>query len=182
MSIRGARASGGTIGVACSHPQETTMSPRLMIPALALVAGISTAFAADPPKRSLDLAQAIELIAKTYPGRVIAAQADPTGGDALHYHVDVLLANGRVAKFDVDARTQRIYNRMPPEESPETTLTLADAVKKVQSQTRGRVLSAEYDPDPRPHYHMNVRGPKGQLTRLDLDIATGKAAPHRPRT
>ena len=79
------------------------------------------AFAADAAKQQpLDIAQAMEPVAKTYPGRVIAGQTDPTGGSNIHHHVDVLLANNRVVKFDVDARSQRIYNRLPPEEAPAT--------------------------------------------------------------
>lgn len=159
------------------------MSQRTLV-AAALVAAFTTlpALATEARKPPLDLAQAIELVSQTYPGRVIAAQADPVGGDAMHYHVDLLLPNERVARFDVDARTHRIFNRLPPEETPQGTLSLVEAVKKVQSETRGRVISAEYDPSPVPHYHMNVRGRRGQLTRLDLDIETGTAALHKPRT
>ncbi len=158
------------------------MLNRKMLAATVLAAFVIPAIAADAPRRPLDMGQAIDLINQTYPGRAIAAQADPTGGDGVHYHVDALLSNGRVAKFDVDARSHRIYNHLPPESGPDVPLSLADAVKKVQSQTRGRVLSAEYDPDPRPHYHMSVRGPKGELSRLDLDLETGKAARHVPRS
>lgn len=132
-------------------------------------------------QKPLDLAQAMDLVAKTYPGRVIAGQTDPTGGSRAHHHVDVLLVNGRVVKFDVDARTQRIYNRLPPEEAPAMTVSLEDAVRAVQKKT-GRVLAAEYDPDPSPHYHMTVRTPKGELTRLDVDVDSGVAKPHRPRS
>lgn len=158
------------------------MLNRKMLAAAVFAALVMPAVAADAPKRPLDLGQAIELINKTYPGRAIAAQSDPTGGEGIHHHVDVLLANGRVAKFDVDARSHRIYNRLPPESGPDTPVSLADAVKKVQSQTKGRVVSAEYDPDPRPHYHMNVRGPKGEVSHLDMDLETGKTARHVPRT
>lgn len=153
--------------------------------AAAVVALFATvpAMAAGPSNaRPLDLAQAMELVAKTYPGRVIAAQADPIGGDRSHHHVDVLLVNGRVAKFDVDAVTRRIYNRLPPEEAPDSAITIGDAVKKVEASTRGRVVSAEFDPDPLPHYHVAVRLPKGKLARLDVDATTGVARPHAPRT
>ena len=44
------------------------------------------ALATNTPKSpSLDLAQAMELIAKTYPGRVISGQTDASGGDATHH-------------------------------------------------------------------------------------------------
>lgn len=166
-----------------SIPQgETHMLNRKMLAATIFAAFVIPAIAADAPKRALDLGQAIELINQTYPGRAIAAQADPTGGDGAHYHVDMLLSNGRVAKFDVDARSHRIYNRVPPESGTDVPVSLGDAVKKVQSQTKGRVVSAEFDPDPRAHYHMNVRGPKGQLSRLDFDLETGKIARHLPRS
>lgn len=138
--------------------------------------------AADVPSHTMSLTEAIDLIGATYPGRTIAAQADPTGGEGMHYHVDQLLPHGVVAKFDVDAHTRRIYNRLPAEEVPPGTMNFADAVKKVQAETKGRVLSVEFDPDPKPHYHVNVRTPQGHFTRLDLDLETGKAAPHRPRT
>jgi hypothetical protein len=144
------------------------------VPAVAAIA----ADAAAP----LDLRGAIELISGTYPGRVVAAQADTTGGEGLHFHVDTLLPHGSIARFDVDARTHRIFNRLPAEEAPEGALPLADAVKKVQQHTRGRVMAAEFDPDPQPHYHMSVRLPGGQVTRLDLDLATGKAVKHTPRS
>lgn len=162
------------------------MSTRTLIAAAALAASTSVlavAVAADAvPKGPLDLQGAVELIGATYPGRTVAAQADQTGGERLHYHVDVLLPNGRLARFDVDANTRRIYNRLPAEEAPDTALPLADAVKKIQAVTNGRVLAAEYDPDPKPHYHMSVRLPGGQLTRLDLDLASGQAAAHLPRS
>lgn len=132
--------------------------------------------------RPLDLQGAVDLVAGTYPGRVVAAQADPAGGEGLHFHVDTLLPHGRVARFDVDAGTHRIYNRLPAEEAPEGVLSLNEAVKKVGQEIRGDVVAAEFDPDPRPHYHMSVRLPGGHFTRLDLDLATGKAVKHAPRT
>lgn len=153
--------------------------------AAAMVALFATlpALAVGPANpRPLDLVQAIELVAKTYPGRVIAAQADPIGGDRSHHHIDVLLSSGRVAKFDVDAVTRRIYNRLPPEEAPESAISIGEAVKKVEARTKGRVVSAEFDPDPAPHYHVAVRLPKGKIARLDVDATTGAERPHAPRT
>ena len=147
---------------------------------LSLAALLSApALGAQGTAKPLDLAGAMELIARTYPGRVISGQTDAAGGDRLHHHVDVLLANGRVAKFDVDAATQRIYNRLPPEEGATPGLSLEQAVRKMQ-QAKGPVVSAEYDPDPAPHYHMTVRSTKG-LARIDVDPATGQATPHKPR-
>jgi len=131
--------------------------------------------------KPLDLQGAADLVAGTYPGRVVAAQADPTGGEGLHFHVDTLLPHGRVARFDVDAGTHRIYNRLPAEEAPEGVLSLNEAVKKVQQEIPGDVVAAEFDPDPQPHYHLSVRLPGGHFTRLDLDLATGKAVKHAPR-
>lgn len=154
----------------------------LAVAVIAILAALPAAAADAAASRPLDLAQAMELVAKTYPGRVISGQTDPVGGDRSHHHVDVLLINGRVAKFDVDARTQRIYNRLPPEESPASTVALEDAVRKLQAKTQGRVLAAEYDPDPAPHYHMTVRMPKGALARMDVDVTTGESRPHRPRS
>ena len=66
----------------------------------------------------LALPEAVALVGSTYPGRVISAQVDNTQGDALHYHVDFALDNGHVAKFDVNARTKVIANRMPAEPVP----------------------------------------------------------------
>ena len=139
------------------------------------------AFAADAKARPLDLAQAMDLIAKTYPGRVISGQTDASGGDRMHHHVDILLTNGRVAKFDVDAGSQRIYNRLPAEDGPAAGVSLVQAVRSVQKD-HGKVLAADFDPDPAPHYHMTVRTRKGELSRLDVDVATGEAKPHTPRT
>jgi uncharacterized membrane protein YkoI len=150
--------------------------------ALAVAALLAApAIAAEAKARPLDLAQAMDLVAKTYPGRVISGQTDASGGDRMHHHVDILLTNGRVAKFDVDAASQRIYNRLPAEDGPAAGITLEQAVLKVQKD-RGRVLSAEFDPDPAPHYHMTVRTKKGELTRLDVDVGTGEAKAHTPRT
>lgn len=158
------------------------MTTRKLI-AAAVFAAFATvpAIAADAPA-PLDLRGAVELISSTYPGRVVAAQADPTGGEGLHFHIDTLLPHGRIARFDVDARTRRIFNRLPAEEASEGALPLAEAVRKVQHQTRGRVMAAEFDPDPQPHYHMSVRLPGGQFTRMDLDLSTGKAGKHTPRS
>ena len=149
--------------------------------ALAVAAMFAAPLMAADAAKPLNLAQAMDLIAKTYPGRVISGQTDAAGGDRAHHHVDILLANGRVAKFDVDAKTQRIYNRLPPEEGSAAGISLEDAVRRVQKD-RGPVLAAEFDPDPAPHYHMTVRTKNGQLTRLDVDVATGKATSHKPRT
>jgi len=132
--------------------------------------------------RPLDLVQAMDLVAKTYPGRVIAGQTDTVGGDRAHHHVDVLLVNGRVAKFDVDAVTRRIYNRLPAEDALPSEITIAEAVKKVEFDTQGRVLSAEFDPDPAPHYHVAVRLKTGKVARLDIDATTGAVRSHAPRT
>ena len=155
---------------------------RNTLTALAVAGAFAGSVVADAARaKPLDLAQAMDLVAKTYPGRVISGQTDVAGGDRTHHHVDILLTSGRVAKFDVDAKTQRIYNRLPPEEAPAAAVSLEEAVRKVQ-KSRGSVLSAEFDPDPAPHYHMTVRTAKGALTRLDVDPATGLAKPHKPRT
>jgi uncharacterized membrane protein YkoI len=155
---------------------------RSMIALAVAGAFAGAALAADAAKPApLDLAQAMDVVAKAYPGRVISGMTDAAGGDRTHHHVDMLLINGRVAKFDVDAHSRRIYNRLPSEEAPAAAVSLEDAVRKVQ-KSNGRVLSAEFDPDPSPHYHMTVRTPKGELTRLDVDLATGEARRHRPRT
>jgi len=151
---------------------------------------MAVAFAAAPafgsgkhaPRGALDLPAAIEIVTQAYPGRVIAAQVDPSGGDSRHFHVDVLLPNGKVAKLDVDARSRRIASRLPPDDSAPDTLSLAEAVKIAQKTSRGHVVSAEYDPDPKPHYHMNVSLPGGVIARYDLDIATGKLEPRRARS
>jgi hypothetical protein len=63
----------------------------------------------------LDLKAAAALIARTYPGRVVAAQADPA---APHYHVDLLLPHGSVVRFDVDRDTHRIVNHRPDNNEP----------------------------------------------------------------
>ena len=159
---------------------KSLLRTTLAIAVAAAFAG--SAIAADAARgKPLDLAQAMDLIAKTYPGRVIAGQTDLAGGDRAHHHVDMLLANGRVAKFDVDARSQRIYNRLPPEDGPAAAVSLEEVVRKVQ-KSHGQVLAAEFDPDPAPHYHMTVRTTKGALTRLDVDPTTGVVKPHKPRT
>lgn len=158
------------------------MTNRILIAAAVLAALATLPAVAAEAAAPLDLRGAVELVSNTYPGRVVAAQADPTGGEGLHFHVDTLLPHGRIARFDVDARTHRIFNRLPAEEAPDGAMPLADAVKKVQRETKGRVMAAEFDPDPQPHYHMSVRLPGGQFTRLDMDLATGKAMKHMPRS
>ena len=150
--------------------------------AIAVFAALASApaLAADKAAKPIDLAQAMELVATTYPGRVIAGQTDAAAGDRLHHHVDVLLVNGNVAKFDVDAVTQRIYNRQPAE-APPPAVSLEQAVRKVQA-SKGKVLAAEFDPSPAPHYHMTVRSRVGKVSRLDVDMKTGEIKPHAPRT
>lgn len=149
--------------------------------AAALGAAPAIAAKARAPQAAIDISQAIELVSQEFPGRTIAAQVDPVGGESVHYHIDVLMPTGRVARLDVDASTRKIVSRMPPEEAPADALTLGDAVKAVQKKTGGRVVSAEYDPDPQPHYHMNVRLPKGKLARYDMDLQTRALAAHKPR-
>jgi uncharacterized membrane protein YkoI len=123
---------------------------------------------AMPMQAALDLGEAVALIESTFPGRVIAAQCDSTGGDALHHHVDMQLPNGAVARFDVDGRTGRIVNRPIPEEST-PPFGLQQVVSHVRQQMPGEIVAAEFDPDPRPHYHVNMRLPDGRLAKLELD-------------
>jgi hypothetical protein len=132
-------------------------------------------------ERPLDLTGAVDLIARSFPGRIVAAQVDANGGEALHYHVDMLLPGSRLARFDVDGVTGRIFNRLPPEELPAGTASLQAAVKKVESTTQGRAVAAEFDPDPSPHYHVNVRLPGGKLARYDVSTATEAVIPHASR-
>jgi hypothetical protein len=63
----------------------------------------------------LDLQGAADLVARTYPGRVVAAQADPA---APHYHVDLRLPHGTVVRFDVHRETHRIDNHQPENNDP----------------------------------------------------------------
>lgn len=162
-------------------PYQTPLA--LLAAALAIALPAVAAENARPPAgaRALDLPGAVDLIARTYPGRVVAAQADASGGDALHYHVDLLLPNERIARLDVQSATGRITNRLPPESMAAALPSLQDAVKKVEAATQGRSVAAEFDPDPAPHYHVNVRLPGGKLARYDVDVATRAVAPHAPR-
>jgi uncharacterized membrane protein YkoI len=141
----------------------------------------AAALCAALPAAALDLPGAVELVARTYPGRVVAAQVDASGGESLHYHVDMVLPNSRVAHFDVDGASGRIFNRLPAEEAPQAIPTLQDAMKKVQASTQGRAVAAEFDPDPSPHYHVNVRLAGGKLARYDIDASTQAVSPHAPR-
>lgn len=131
------------------------------------------------PDGPLDLPGAVALIARTYPGRVVAAQADANGGDALHYHVDLLLPNDRIAHLDVDSVSGRIFNRLPPEEMPASAPAMQDVLKKVEAKTSGRAVAAEYDADPQPHYHVNVRLPGGKLAHYDVEASTQSISDHR---
>jgi hypothetical protein len=69
----------------------------------------------DAAKSQLDLQGAVDLISSTYPGRVVAAQADPS---APHYHVDLRLPQGSIVRFDVDRDTHRIDNHQPDNSEP----------------------------------------------------------------
>jgi uncharacterized membrane protein YkoI len=155
-AMRAVKAAN-TYGKYFDHPQWRPLSP--------------TAQAA------LDLGDAAALIARTFPGRVIAAQSDATGGEALHHHVDLLLPHGAVVKLDVDARTGRIANRGVPEETPASVMPLTEALLKVKRQARGEVVAAHFDPDPSPHYHVNVRVSGSELKRYQVDAETGALTP-----
>lgn len=72
----------------------------------------------DASRAPLDLDGAAALIARTYPGRVVAAQADPA---APHYHVDLRLPHGNVVRFDVDRETHRIDNHQPENGDPRSS-------------------------------------------------------------
>ena len=120
-----------------------------------------------------DLPAAVALVEQTFPGRVVAAQSDATGGDALHHHVDLLLPHGAVAQFEVEAGSGRILSRASSEAGSAATLALADAVGKVKQETQGDVVAAEFSPDPTPHYKVNVRTTRGELKRLAVDLETG---------
>lgn len=151
------------------------------VAALATVAaftspGLLAAEAAKP----ITLVEAMELVANSFPGQVIAGQTDTVGGDRMHHHVDFMLPNGSVARFDVDAADQRIFNRQPPEPSP-ASVSIEQAVRKVE-QSKGRVVAVEFDPSPKPHYHMTVRSRVGKVSRIDVDVHTGELKPHAPRT
>jgi hypothetical protein len=146
---------------------------------------VVTAFAAPgvlaaETAKPIAIVEAMELVANSFPGQVIAGQTDTVGGERLHHHVDFMLPNGSVARFDVDAANQRIYNRQPPEPSP-ASVSMQQAVRKVQ-QSRGQVVAVEFDPSPTPHYHMTVRSRLGKLSRLDVDVHTGDIKPHMPRS
>lgn len=152
----------------------------------AATAATLPAFAGEVPApanaaRPLDLPGAVDLVGRTYPGRVIAAQADASGGESLHYHVDLLLPNSRVARLDVDSATGRIFNRIAPEEMPAAAPAMQDVLRHVEATTKGRVVSAEFDPDPTPHFHVNLRMPGGKLARYDVDAATQAISPHARR-
>jgi hypothetical protein len=69
----------------------------------------------DAAKVPLDLRGAVELVSRTYPGRVVGAHVDPA---APHYHVDLLLPHGSVVRFDVDRDTHDIHNHRPDESEP----------------------------------------------------------------
>ena len=154
---------------------------RRSIVVIATVAAFAApvALAAESVK-PLTLVEAMELVAKSYPGQVIAGQTDPVGGDRMHHHVDYMLPNGNVARFDIDAGNHRIYNRLPAEPSP-ASVSMEQAVRKVEG-TKGQVVSVEFDPSPQPHYHMTVRSRLGKVSRLDVDVNTGEIKKHAPRT
>ena len=140
--------------------------------ATALLALAWPAAGAGPSPMALD--QAVDLIGRTFPGTVIAAQVDSTGGDALHHHVDMMFPHGEVGRFDVDARSGQISMRPVPADVPARASGIAEALRHAEARTGGKVMSAEYFPDPRPRYKLNVRTPQGSLVRLDLEAESGR--------
>jgi hypothetical protein len=66
---------------------------------------------------------------------------------------------------------------MPPED-PAGAPPLVDAVRAVEAMSRGRVVFAEIDLEPRPHYHMNVRLRSGKRARYDFEFETRKVVLH----
>ena len=151
----------------------------VLIPA-AIILALTPAIAAEP--KGVDLASAIEEVTATYRGSVVSAQTDPIGGDTMHYHVDLLLPDGSLAKFEFDPKTQRVSKRMDAQMEAAPGAGLADAMKKVQAQTKGTVVSAEFHAKPKPHYHMNIAMTGNGFARVNYDIESGKIERRKPHS
>lgn len=140
--------------------------------AMALVPAVVSA------QRPMSLAEAVEYLKSQIPGDVVAAELDASGDRSAHFHMDVRLPHGRLARFEVDPVTGRIASRAPAAEPARGALSVVDVLAAVGRQVPGDVTRVELDDSDvlHQHYHVDVRLVGGRMARLKVDAVTGRIA------
>lgn len=145
-----------------------------------LIDAVSGAEVRHPTSRvtpRLDMSQALRELLARHPGRVLELELKQSSEQRLIYEVQVILQDGRLREFVIDAMTgelidgsghrQDILRRLMP---------LPDILDRLPARYRGVIheIELEYDQDGRYFYEIEVRLPDGRVFELDIDAINGK--------
>lgn len=70
--------------------------------------------AVEPEAGAMSLPEAMDFITAQFPGKVTAIELDGSDGANPHYHVDMRLINGKVARLRIDPVTRLVSWRNAP--------------------------------------------------------------------
>ena len=125
----------------------------------------------------LDMAESLRGLLARYPGRVLELELKQSSGRQLIYEVQVILQDGRLREFVMDAMSgevidsnghrQDILRRLMP---------LPEVLEHLPARYRGVIqeIALEYDQDGRYFYEIEIRLSDGRVFELDVDAISGK--------
>ena len=141
------------------------------------VSGAELRHAAGPETPRMPMSRTLRSLLARYPGNVLGIELKQAGNNRLIYEIQVILQDGRLREFVVDAHSgeliggeghrQEVLKRLKP---------LPDIIDLLPPRYRGvfQEIELEYDQDGRYFYEIEVRLTDGRVFELDVDAISGK--------
>lgn len=126
---------------------------------------------------ALDMAGTLRKLLATHPGKVLELELKRSGDQRLIYEVQLILANGQLREFVIDARNGELLDDTGHRRAElKQLISLPDLLTRLPPLYRGLIheIELEYDQDGRYFYEVEVRLDDGRVFELDVDAISGK--------
>ncbi|HEX6734076.1 MAG TPA: PepSY domain-containing protein [Azonexus sp.] len=132
--------------------------------------------ASAPTAGRIPVARALRQLLARHPGHVLELELKQGADQRPIYEVQLILADGRLREFVLDADSGELLNGEGHRREMLTRLRpLPDILERLPARYRGVVqeIELEYDQDGKYFYEIEVRLADGRVLELDVDAVTG---------
>lgn len=124
----------------------------------------------------LPVARVLRQLLARYPGHVLELELKPGAGNRLIYEIQLILLDGRLREFVIDAHSGEMINGEGHRREVLSRLrALPDILDRLPARYRGQLqeVELEYDQEGRYFYEIEVRLNDGRIIELDVDAISG---------
>lgn len=124
----------------------------------------------------LSLPKALKALLERHPGNILGVELKQSGERRLIYEVQLILHDGRLREFVVDAHDGKVLDgNGHRQEALKKLRSLPEIIERLPAHYRGTFLEIEleYDQDGRYFYEIEMRLADGRVFELDVDAVSG---------